>query len=267
MFPLAQFDANTVIVFSLILSRVGGLVATAPIFASRDAPLQFRALLTVAISLLMAPGLIQTPLAYPDSIVQYALLIAGEMLVGVCLGLGVDIVFSGIQVVGQLASRISGEALAEVYDPSLEEESAVLSMLLKMTALAVFVTLGGHRMVMAGLLDAYRALPVGSVGMVSAGLIDTLTALVTQSFALGIRAAAPMTVALLLATLVIGLIGRTLPQLNVMSWGFGLNSLTLYGSLMLTLGGAVWVFQDQVEPALESLLQALAAPDIIARPL
>jgi flagellar biosynthetic protein FliR len=183
------------------------------------------------------------------------------------LGLGIDIVFSGIQVVGQMAGRISGEMLAEIYDPTYEEESAILSLLLKMVALAVFVTLGGHRIVMSGLLETFRALPVGSTGMVSAGLVDTLVALVTQSFALGIRAAAPMTVALLLATLVIGLIGRTLPQLNVMSWGFGLNSIVLYLSLMLSLGGAAWVFQDQVEPAWESLLQALALPGLAARPI
>lgn len=264
---LAQLDAGKFVLFTLILSRVGGLVTAAPIFSSRDAPLQFRALLVVAISLLITPGQWSTPLAYPGSMALYMLMLAGEILLGVCLGLGIDIVFSGIQVVGQLAGRISGEMLAEIYDPSHDEESAILSMLLKMVALAVFVTLGGHRILMGGLLDTFRALPVGNTGMISAGLIETLTALVTQSFVLGVRAAAPLTVALLLATLVIGLIGRTLPQLNVMSWGFGLNSVVLYLSLMLSLGGAVWVFQDQVEPALESLVQALALPDLAARPI
>jgi flagellar biosynthetic protein FliR len=81
-----------------------------------------------------------------------------------------------------------------------------------------------------------------------------------QSFSLGIRAAAPATIALLLATLVLGLISRTVPQLNVLILGFGLNSLLIFGSLALTLGGITWAFQEQIEPALEVLLDALHTP-------
>jgi flagellar biosynthetic protein FliR len=259
---LAQLDAGKFVLFTLILSRVGGVIATAPIFASPTAPLQFRALLTVAISLLILPGQWATKLAYPGSVFQYLIFAGGEVLIGFCLGMGVDIIFSGIQVMGQMAGRLSGEMMAEMYDPSQDEQTPVLANLLNLLTLAVFVALGGHRIVMGGLLETFTALPPGSAGMVSQSLVDTLILLVTQSFVLGIRAAAPLTVSLLLATLVIGLIGRTLPQLNVMTWGFGLTSVVLYVMLMLSLGGAVWVFQDQVEPALESLLQALAMPGV-----
>ena len=69
-----------------------------------------------------------------------------------------------------------------------------------------------------------------------------------------------MVTALLLATLVLGLIGRTLPQLNVMVVGFGLNAMLTFAILALTLGAAVGVFQDQIEPALEMLLDALKSP-------
>ena len=112
---------------------------------------------------------------------------------------------------------------------------------------------------MAGLLDTFQTIPPGS-GIFSQSITDAFVTLMTQSFSLGIRAAAPATIALLLATLVLGLISRTVPQLNVLVLGFGLNSLLIFGALALTLGGMVWTFQEQIEPALELLLDALHTP-------
>jgi len=86
---------------------------------------------------------------------------------------------------------------------------------------------------------------------------EAMTSLLTQSFVLGVRAAAPAMVALLLATLVLGLVSRTLPQLNVMALGFGFNVLATLGALSISLGAAAWAFQDQVEPVLETVLDAL----------
>ena len=82
-----------------------------------------------------------------------------------------------------------------------------------MLAVCVFFLLGGHRAAMAGLLDSFHAIPPGS-GAAPRSLAEGLSTLVGQSFSLGIRAAAPALTALMLATLVLGLIGRTLPQLK-----------------------------------------------------
>ena len=80
------------------------------------------------------------------------------------------------------------------------------------------------------------------------------------SFSLAIRVAAPAVTALLLATLILGLIGRTLPQLNVLALGFGLNALLAFAALGLSLGVAAWAFQDQIQPAMEVIFDALKTP-------
>jgi flagellar biosynthetic protein FliR len=67
----------------------------------------------------------------------------------------------------------------------------------------------------------------------------------------------PVVASLLLATLVLGFIARTVPQLNVLMLGFGLNSLVAMGVLSLTIGAAAWALQDYVEPALELIQEAL----------
>ena len=72
--------------------------------------------------------------------------------------------------------------------------------------------------------------------------------------------AAPAVTALLLATLILGLIGRTVPQLNVLALGFGLNALLAFAALGLSLGVAAWAFQDQIQPAMEAIFDALKTP-------
>jgi flagellar biosynthetic protein FliR len=80
----------------------------------------------------------------------------------------------------------------------------------------------------------------------------------TQAFVLGIRAAAPLLTALLLANLILGLISRTLPQINVIAVGFGVNSLLTLGLMMLTIGAAAWVFQDPSVDVMGRIQEALA---------
>lgn len=256
---LAQVDVEKFLLFTLVLSRVSGLVATAPIYGGQEVPMQVRALLAFALALLIAPTQWGASVQYPGSLVNYLVFIGGELLVGVSLGLGITILFSGVQLAGEMIGRISGLMLADVFDPSLGISVPLISRFLYLVTMAVFVCVGGHRIVMAGLLDTFQSIPLGS-GAPSASIADTFVLLLTQSFQLGVRAGLPVATALLLSTLVMGLISRTLPQLNIIMVGFGMNSLLTFGTLALSLGAAVWVFQQQLEPAVETLLEALHAP-------
>jgi flagellar biosynthesis protein FliR len=252
---LAQLDLGKFLLFTLILTRVSGLVMTAPIYGTTDIPMQVRALLGVVLAVLILPSQWNVSVAYPETILNYLVFLGSELVVGLSLGLGVVILFAGIEAAGQVMAQVSGLSIAEVFDPSQEQNVSVFSRLLFLVTLAIFVTIGGHRMVMAGLLDTFQSIPPGSAAMPES-LAETFVTLVTQSFSLGIRAAAPLVAALLLSNLVLGLIGRTLPQLNILVIGFGLNSLLTFGALCLSIGAAAWVFEDQVAPALEAVLEA-----------
>lgn len=245
--------------FTLVLTRVSGLVMTAPIYGTSEVPMQVRVLLAFGLALVITPTQLGRALAHPGSLAEYAVFLASELVIGMILGLGIVILFSGIQLAGEAVGRLSGTMLADIFDPASGQSVPLFSHLLYLLAIAVFVCIGGHRMVMAGLLDTFQTIPPARAGLPDS-LGWTLVTLIAQSFALGLRAAAPALVALLLANLVLGLIGRTLPQLNVLVLGFGINALLTFGVLILSLGAAVWVFQGQVEPFLETLLQSVHAP-------
>jgi flagellar biosynthetic protein FliR len=247
------------ILFTFVLARIGGLVMTAPIFGTNDVPLTVRGLLAAALALVIAPSQLQSGAVHVGGLPDYLLLLGSEAVIGISLGLGVLILVHSMTLAGELVSKASGLSIAEAFDPTLDQNVPLFSRLMFLLSVCVFFSIGGHRLVMAGLLDTFRAIPPGS-GEFPRSLAEGLMTLTGLSFSLAIRVAAPAVTALMLATLILGLIGRTLPQLNVLAMGFGLNALLAFAALGLSLGVAAWAFQDQVQPALEAIFDAMKTP-------
>ncbi len=257
MLPLVELFGDHLAVCALVLVRVAALVLVAPLLGPFEVSLRVRAGLAVALAVLAAPLEINRVTSPPEGIGEFLIAAGGEALVGLLLGLGVRILFSSMLVAGQLISQMSGLQLAEVFSPGLGSSGSVFTQLLLLVSTAVFFIIGGHRQVMEALLDSFAWLPAGQATVTHSAL-DAVTALVSQSFILGLRAAAPAVVALLLATLIVGFVSRTLPQLNILSLGFGVNALVAVTAVSLSLGGACWIFLDALAPALQTTLDAFS---------
>jgi flagellar biosynthesis protein FliR len=253
---LETISVTWVLLFTFVLARVSGLVMTVPVFTGSEVPMQVRGLLSVAMALVLTPTQWGVHWPQPAGVVDFAILMAGEVLIGMILGLGIVILLSGMQVAGQVVAQMSGMALAEVLAPGSDDQMPLFSGMLNMTALAVFVVIGGHRALIDGLLHTFQTLPIGQGGG-GASMTQAALNLLSGSFFLAVRAAAPGMIALLLATLVLGLIGRTLPQLNILVLGFGINSMVVLGTLSVSIGAVAILVSDYFEPALKTLLDAV----------
>lgn len=257
MAALLSLYQNQFLVFVLILTRISGLVISAPVLGLKSAPMQVRIVLAVALAVLVTPFHWQVTATMPANMVGLSLLLVQELLIGLSLGLSIHVLFTGVHVTGQMMGQMSGMSLAEVYDPAQEASVPVLSDIMDRVAVAVFVIIGGHRQLMLVLLDTFRWMPPGKTAF-GPTLVDALTEVTTQSLTLGVRAAAPAMVALLLANLILGLISRTLPQLNVMALGFGINILLVLMVLGASLGAIAWLFQDAAWTTIDTMRDALA---------
>ncbi len=255
---LETFLVSRFMLFTLVLARISTLIITAPIFGAPGLPRQVRVVIAVAIALLVTPVYLNTTLPPIDRMTEYAHLMANEALVGLLLGLSINIMFSGIQVAGQIASQMTGLSIADMFNPAFEEEASVFSNLYYFLAMAVFVAIGGHRYVMEALLDTFAAAPPGHAHL-GGGFVEVLSSVAKQSFELGIRASAPLLTALLLSNLVLGLISRTMPQINVIAVGFGINAILALGVLFLTIGAAAWTFQEPTLDVLHAVGKVIGA--------
>lgn len=259
MEALLTLYQHQLLVFLLVLTRVSGVVMTAPLVSSQTAPMRVRALLAIALALLVTPLVGDVYFRQePQTIIDLVVLAGGEVVIGLSLGLGITILFTGLQVTGQIAGQMSGMQLADIFDPGYDTSMPLFAKLLDLVTMAVFLAIGGHRQVLQALLDTFTWMPPGEAQF-SEGLLELMVNLTTQSFVLGMRAAAPVMVALLLAILVLGLISRTLPQLNIMAVGFNFNTLVMLATLAISMGAIAWVFQDQAALAMETIREALSS--------
>ncbi|WP_428305635.1 flagellar biosynthetic protein FliR [Lacipirellula sp.] len=244
--------------FTLVLARVGALMMTAPIFGPRSAPFQARALLAFAMAIIITPLHASQAPVDMRNIMAFSHFVLNETLIGLLLGLGLMILLSGIQLTGQIISQLGGTALAEGYDVMSEESLPVYSQLFYFLTLTMFVLLGGHRLLIEATLDTYEWLPPGRA-MIGESYVSAMTTLMGQSFRLGVRAAAPAMAALLLATLILGLIGRTLPQINILVVGFSVNALLTAGAVLVSIGAIAWAFPQQAVASVEMMVDAVHA--------
>ncbi|MCS7305086.1 MAG: flagellar biosynthetic protein FliR [Thermoguttaceae bacterium] len=244
------------LVLMLLFVRMSGLVFVMPVFGGPEIPVQVRGLFSLALAAVCWPMVPQTAIPQNLTLLEFFLLVGRELLIGLFLGVGVSIFLSGAQVAGEAIGRMGGLMAADLFDPTSESYVPLLSRLMSLSTLACLLVLGGHRLIMAALLDTLRTLPPGA-GFPIDSPGKTLVLLLDLSFHLGMRAALPTLCALLLATVILGLVGRAIPQLNILLLGFGVNSLLTFGVFALSFGAALWVFQEQWEWVVDFLLEAL----------
>jgi len=256
MTALIELYRNQLLLFLLVLTRISGLVLVAPIFGSRNVPMRIRAFLALGLAVIITPVQWQASLTLPDDLLNMSALLAREAVLGLTLGLAMMILFTGLHVTGQLIGQMSGMSLADAFDPTFESSVPVFTQLLDVVTLSVFIAVGGHRRVMAALLETFAARPPGARDLPT-DISRLLTDVVSESFHVGLRAGAPIMLAMLLAVLILGLISRTLPQLNVIAVGFSLNSLIMLLTLAASLGGLAWVVQDHAESIIELTRNAI----------
>jgi flagellar biosynthetic protein FliR len=262
---LEPYLLNQTAAFVLILARVGALLTTAPLFGAQSAPIRVRALLAFALSLLVLP-LHADPgtgslLTASMNVLSFGQLVAMEVVVGAMLGLGVMVLISGVQMAGQVVAQMSGMAIGELFDPSFDTSVSVFGQVFYYVTIALFVAIGGHTMAIEALLNTFAWAPPGQAAL-SGDYADLMIGLLGQSFELALRAAAPLMIALLLSTIVLGLISRTMPQINVIVVGFSANALLTLGLCFFCIGGVAWVFQQPLQDALTTLSQSVTTAEL-----
>ena len=216
--------------FTLVLLRLTGLFVSAPLFSSRDIPP------TVKVGLGLVTALVVFPLVpvgeLPYDLGGYAAFAAAELGVGLTLGFASSMFFSAFQLAGQHVGQQMGIAMADVVDPFSEAEVPVVGQFQFFLAVAVYVTIGAHRWLLATVAGSFRTVPLGGFRPTPA-LVDALVGSFGNILVLSFQIAAPVLVALFLSTVALGFVARAVPQMNVLILSFPLQ-------IGLGLGVMIW---------------------------
>jgi flagellar biosynthetic protein FliR len=263
---LASWTAEQFTVFALMLTRVSVLILSAPVLGNVRVPNQVKAGLSLVLTLLLYLSYKggQARMVVPTNIFEMTAAVMGEVFVGLAIGYTAYLLFSGIQMAGQVIDIQVGFGLVNVIDPNGSNQVSILGEFYFIISMMFFLAVDGHHALLKAVGDSFSILPPGSVSWFQhAGAAGPLLAgFVSKLFIIAFQVAAPSVAVLFLTSLSMGLLSRTLPQMNVFIVGLPLNVvvglLVTILSLKL-LGTVVGSVTSQVGSSAFRLLSALGS--------
>ncbi len=257
---LFSFDYAIFFSFLLTLFRISLLLFLLPFFGGDAIPKTVKASLCIVTTLALWPHLSFPGAALPAHPWQILVMMLGELLLGLVLGLMVRFLFAAVQMGGQLIGFQMGFAMINVVDPLTGTQAAITSHFLYMTTLLTFLTLNGHLYLLQALAASFALVPPGGL------LLDGEVGMVVlseagQIFVLAIKIAAPVTAAIFLVDLALALVGRAAPQMHVLILGFPLKigvGFFFLGLLFTTLARHVGQYIVHMGTMYETLLRNMA---------
>ena len=256
MFPTSMIELSLVLpAFALVVTRVSGIMITAPLLGSAVIPARIKAAVVMVMSAMIFPALAPT-LPTELTLNGVAAGLVGELSIGLVIGIGLSMILLATQMTGMIVGQQAGLALASAFDPTTQTRSSIIGQTYFLTATVVFLLIGGHRQMVRGLMDSFQSIPVMTFevqGITITALLD----LMMSSMRFALRLAAPMVIALLIAKAGLGFLSRTMPQLHILSVGFAIFvgvGMLLSGMAMSTLYDLLWVYMSEAFDILEAAL-------------
>jgi len=202
--------------FAMVFARTTAFVFVLPLFSSRSAPAMLRAGLGVLLTVFFA-HLVPAPGGSGASVsaILGVVLLTREILCGLAIGLGARLIFNAVQQGGILIGRQMGFAMASVIDPSTGQETQPFGMYMDIVFTLLFFVAGGHHLLIRLVQRSFDVMPVGGeldFGVLAAGVLAAGSAMLL--FAL--KLAAPVLAGFLVLAVVLGVLARVLPEMNVL---------------------------------------------------
>jgi len=222
-FSLPQIQAAV-----LVFIRIGAILVTAPLFGSSNVPLQLKAGLSVVLAMAVFP-IINFQEVYLAHVPSLVTAIAGEVLIGVIIGFTARLLFAAVQLAGQLVGFQMGFGIVNVIDPQTSTQVSIIAQLQNVITLLIFLTVNAHYWFILAIAKSFELIPPLGFCFTDS-LMEAIVGLSCDMFVIAAKVAAPIIAVLLFTSVALGLIARTVPQMNIFIVGFPLKiAIGLFG--------------------------------------
>lgn len=257
----------------MVLFRLTGIFLLAPVFGSSTIPRTVKVFMVVSLSLCVYPmlmakghtaaaslmGIIGTNEAGQLTLSMWNLLpvVAAELLMGYVIGYCASLPLIAMQIGGQVIDQQMGISAGGVFNPDLDAEAGVMGQLYFLAGLTVFLIIGGHHAVLLTLVGSFEVIPIGGFGTTGVEMntaLGLVIGLLNVMFEMAMRIAMPLLCLLFLLRVAMGFIGRTVPQMNILSVGFIFYILA--GAVVLVVGTrtTLSVFRETMQETLQQVM-------------
>lgn len=218
------------IILLLVFVRMSSLFVITPVFGRTELPSYLKIGLAFFCSYIIVPLLGDVQVQYTN-LLGFAAIVVKEFLVGIIIGYVSFLVFSALYFAGMLIDNQTGFGMVNVLDPTMNTQVPLTGNFIYIFATVLLLAMDGHHILLSALFKSYSILPINGFEFTEA-MVNNITTIFSEVFLIGFKISIPVVAAILLSEVALGILNRTVPQMNVFMVGMplkiALGLLTLY---------------------------------------
>src|SRR5271156_3639770 len=238
--------------------RIGGFMLAAPVASEAVVPTLVKIVVTLGLAFLLGP-LIQVPVGLSIFSATGMLAAVLELLIGVAIGMVVQVAFEALVFAGQSISLTMGLGFATLVDPQRGAQVPVLGQMFMIFGTLTYLAVDGHLMLLGALAESFNTLPIGAEH-IDKNFLLSVALWGARVFDAGLLIALPAVIALVIVNLALGVVTRAAPQLNLFGIGFTITLLAGFFVLIAGLDGIMSGISSLIHSALAAVSELVGSP-------
>lgn len=234
MTEVYRFSETEMLLFFMVLMRMSAFVVSWPVFGVETISAPVKILFATILTLVLFPTFTWTAAQEAAVKQDLMLLAAREAFIGLSVGYLARFFFYGFRVAGEMISQAMGLSSAQLFNPTMGGQMTAVEQFYVGLASLFYLGVNGHHYLITGLAKTFEMVPAAQLTL-STSQFTGVGILTQEIMELGLKLAAPVVVSILVVNLVLGVIGKTVPQLNVLVTSFPINILVGFMLMLLTL--------------------------------
>lgn len=224
MTDVYKFTEIEAIMFGMVLLRMSAFVVSWPIFGTELPTHHIKILFALVLTMVLFPATHWSPVQVAAMKGDIMLLAVREVFIGLSLGYLARFFFFGFRVAGEMISQAMGLSSAQVFNPALGGQTTAVEQVYVSIASLFYLGVNGHHYLITGLAKTLEVVPVAQMTL-NTSQFTGIAHMLQNVIELGLKLSAPVVISILVVNIILGVVGKTVPQLNVLVTSFPINIL------------------------------------------
>lgn len=213
---LGLLSPKNMILFVIVLARLGGMITRAPLISAYPIPLQIKAWFMAAIALIIFPMLAaKGGIPIPTSIPELTIILIREFMIGYIVAFVANVIFVAMEIAAELVSMQIGLTAAQAMNPATGDTSSVVTQAYTIFASMIFIGLNAYQWIFAGIYKTFQVMPPAYSFTVSGTLTHNVVYLTSSMFSIGLAIALPIFSVMLITDVLLGFTAKMMPKMNI----------------------------------------------------
>lgn len=246
MLEIYNYNEFQLLAFFLVLLRISAFIVAWPVFGVPSVPAPVKVLFSLVLTMMIFPTVSAEELGLKMLENQIILVAIKEVFIGLTFGFLAKMFFFAIRISGEIVSVSMGLSSSQLFNPSLGGRASSIEQFKLVIASLFFLSVNGHHLLLTGLFDTFRILPLNPEMLNLTGL-QSMGTFAQEIMVIGLKISSPVLISIFFMNMTMAIIGRTVPQINVLITSLPVNILAGFIVMLVSVPLMVWQMNDLLE--------------------